>query len=119
MGFSDKINLYMKNSSAFILSSLWEEPGAVLIEAAMNNTFIISSDCPYGPIEFLESGKHGSIYKSNLRNELLRKIFEFINDIKQCKRKESEQRKIVLNILCLDIIFLLKNIKLKLNIFFY
>ena len=97
----------MKNSSAFILSSLWEEPGAVLIEAAMNNTFIISSDCPYGPIEFLIS-KHGSIYKSNIRNELLRKYLNLLIILKQCKRKESEQRKIVLNILCLDIIFLLK-----------
>ena len=93
MGFSDKINLYMKNSSAFILSSLWEEPGAVLIEAAMNNTFIISSDCPYGPIEFLESGKHGSIYKSNLRNELLRKIFEFINDTKTMQKKRIGAKK--------------------------
>ena len=29
----------MKRSSAFILSSLWEEMGFVIIEAAMNNLF--------------------------------------------------------------------------------
>ena len=93
MGYSNKINFYMKNSSAFILSSLWEEPGAVLIEAAMNNAFIISSDCPYGPVEFLESGKFGSIYKSNLKNELESKIFEFINGIKAIKNKRIGAKK--------------------------
>ena len=87
MGFSNNIDFYMKKSSAFILSSLWEEPGAVLIEAALNNTFIISSDCPYGPSEFLESGKFGSIYKSNAKNELAKKLLEFANDKGENKKK--------------------------------
>ena len=41
----------MKNAKGFILSSLWEDPGFVLIEA-MCNLFIISSDCKNGPVEF-------------------------------------------------------------------
>ena len=51
-GFSENIFSYMKYSDAFILSSLWEDPGFVLIEAAISNTFIISSDCKNGPREF-------------------------------------------------------------------
>ena len=93
MGFSGKINFYMRNSSAFILSSLWEEPGAVLMEAAMNNTFIISSDCPYGPNEFLDSGKYGIVYKSNSKNQLKIKLFEFINDIEKMKNKRIGAKK--------------------------
>ncbi len=87
MGFSNNIDFYMKKSSAFILSSLWEEPGAVLIEAAMNNTFIISSDCPYGPSEFLNLGEFGSLYKNNSKNDLGNKIFEFVNNTKEMKKK--------------------------------
>jgi len=87
MGFSNNIDFYMKKSSAFILSSLWEEPGAVLIEAALNNTFIISSDCPYGPSEFLESGKFGSLYKTNVKNELSKKLLEFVNSKNDNKKK--------------------------------
>ena len=34
MGFSENIFSYMKKADAFILSSLWEDPGFVLIEAA-------------------------------------------------------------------------------------
>ena len=49
MGYSKNIYNYMKNAKAFILSSLWEDPGFVLIEAAMCNLFIISSDCKNGP----------------------------------------------------------------------
>ena len=33
-------------SDAFILSSKWEEMGFVIVEAALSNLFIISSNCP-------------------------------------------------------------------------
>ena len=32
--------LYMANSKLFILTSLWEDPGFVLVEAALNNLTI-------------------------------------------------------------------------------
>ena len=41
-GYSKNIYLHMKNAEACILSSLWEDPGFVLVEAAMNNLFIIN-----------------------------------------------------------------------------
>ena len=69
----------MRNARAFILSSLWEEPGIVLIESALNNLFIISSNCKNGPREFLDNGKGGILFESNLRGALLKKIIEFDN----------------------------------------
>ena len=65
----------MKKSSAFILSSLWEEPGAVLIEAALNNTFIISSNCPNGPEELMMGGKNGFLFENNSSEDFIR-IFD-------------------------------------------
>ena len=44
----------MKNSDVYVLSSLWEEVGFVIVEAAINNLYLISSDCPNGPKEFLK-----------------------------------------------------------------
>ena len=35
MGFNDEVYSYMKGAKAFILSSLWEDPGFVLIESAL------------------------------------------------------------------------------------
>ena len=67
----------MKNSEIFVLSSLWEEVGFVMIEAAICNTFIISSDCPNGPKEFLNYGKNGIMFKSNSKDSLLKSLINY------------------------------------------
>ena len=77
MGFYKNIVNYMKNAEAFILSSLWEDPGFVLIEAAMCNLFIISSDCKNGPKEILKNGKGGFLFESNKKDELKKKLDKF------------------------------------------
>ena len=78
-GYSTKIYGHMKNAEAFILSSLWEDPGFVLIEAGFCNLFIISSNCKNGPSEFLQNGKGGILFESNQKNALnnaLKSFFE-------------------------------------------
>ena len=86
-GNSDSVFIYMKNARAFVLSSLWEEPGIVMIESAYNNCFIISSDCKNGPSEFLDNGKGGLLFKNNSKGALYEKILEFEN------MNESEKKK--------------------------
>ena len=61
---------YMKRAKAFVLSSLWEDPGFVLIESALSNLFVISSNCPNGPKEILDYGKSGILYENNKKNAL-------------------------------------------------
>ena len=70
LGFRENVYNYMKNCELFILSSLWEEVGFVIIEAAMCNAYIISSDCPNGPKEFLNNGKNGLLFRSNYKKSL-------------------------------------------------
>ena len=77
LGKRDNIYSYMKNAKALILSSLWEEIGFVIVEAAFSNLLVISSDCPNGPTEFLENGRAGYLYKSNKKNELSKKLEKF------------------------------------------
>ena len=78
-GYQEKIYEYLSLSDAFILSSLWEDPGFVLIEAAYANIPIISSDCRNGPIEILDNGKNGFLYKSNNIKEFI-KTFEIFKN---------------------------------------
>jgi len=78
MGYSNFIYYYMKNAEALILSSLWEDPGFVLIEAAFCNLFIISSNCKNGPNEFLSYGKGGLLFESNKPNELKKILLKFL-----------------------------------------
>ena len=56
------------------MSSVWEEPGFVIIEASFCNTFIISSNCKNGPEEFLENGSAGLLFDSNSNNKLFEKL---------------------------------------------
>ena len=77
MGFSENIFSYMKMADAFILSSLWEDPGFVIIEAAFCNLFVISSNCKNGPREFLMNGEAGLLYEKNTKNKLIESLLLF------------------------------------------
>ena len=77
LGYKKDVYDIMKRSSAFILSSLWEEMGFVIIEAAMNNLYVISSNCPNGPKEFLNYGDNGILFSNNLPNALFESFQKF------------------------------------------
>ena len=80
LGKRENVYPYMKKARALILSSLWEEVGFVIVEAAFSNLFVISSDCPNGPREFLEEGEAGYLFKSDKENELANKLQYFSNN---------------------------------------
>ena len=67
----------MKSSDVFVLSSLWEEVGFVIVEAAFNNLYVISSDCPNGPSEFLNNGQNGLLFSSNIDNALKLSLIKY------------------------------------------
>jgi glycosyltransferase involved in cell wall biosynthesis len=79
LGYKKNVYKYLYNAKAFILTSLWEDPGFVLIEAANCRTSLISSDCKNGPIEFLQGKNNGYLFKSNSQSDLKQKILEYKN----------------------------------------
>jgi len=79
IGYKDNVFEYFEKSKCFILSSLWEDPGFVLVESAYMNTPIISSDCDNGPKEILGDGSNGILFKSNDKASLLDALYQFEN----------------------------------------
>ena len=71
---------YMMKASALILTSLWEEVGFVIVEAALSNLLVFSSNCPNGPKEFLENGKAGFLFNTNEKNALKNEINKISSD---------------------------------------
>ena len=92
LGNVNNVYDFMRSSDVFVLSSLWEELGFVIAEAALNNLFIISSDCPNGPKEFLNHGKNGIIYNTNKENSLLNALVNF-SELKNPEEKIINAKK--------------------------
>jgi glycosyltransferase involved in cell wall biosynthesis len=60
-GFVANPYKWLARADVFVLTSLWEDPGHVLMEAAFLNIPIVATDCPSGPRDFLDSGALGSL----------------------------------------------------------
>ena len=80
MGNVKNVFEYISKSICVISTSLWEDPGFVMIETAISKKIIISSDCPNGPKEFIGNNLAGYIFKNNDREDLINKIQIFIKD---------------------------------------
>lgn len=76
--YQENIPSYLSKSLGLISTSLWEDPGFVMIEAAACNTFVISSDCPSGPKEFIGT-KNGLLFENNNSIQLKKKLIEYLN----------------------------------------
>jgi len=96
VGYKKNVYDYLKNSKMFVLTSLWEDPGFVLIEAAYMNKTVLSSDCLNGPKELLENEKNGFLFKSNSLTNFLNKFEGIMNADKKLlfKKKVSFKKKI-------------------------
>ena len=80
LGFKKNIYPYIMLSRAVISPSLWEDPGAVMIEAAFSNKIVLSSDCKNGPKEFLMNNKAGYLFKNDNLDSLIKSFNELIAD---------------------------------------
>ena len=70
---------YIKKSLCVIVSSLWEDPGFVMIESSRLKKMVICSDCPNGPKEFFRNGKNGYLFKNNNIKSLIKSFDSFMN----------------------------------------
>ena len=80
MGNVENVYEYITKSLCVISTSLWEDPGFVMIETAASRKIIISSDCPNGPSEFIEDNMAGYIFQNNDKNKLVDQINLFLSD---------------------------------------
>ncbi len=109
IGHTNNVYYYMKKAKGFILSSLWEEVGFVIVEAAMSNALVISSNCKNGPEEFLSNGNGGFLFESNVKNALFKSLDLFLNT----KMENIFQKKIIAKKNCLKFTMYRHQIELK------
>ena len=92
--YQKNVSIYLSKSLGMISSSLWEDPGFVMIEAAACNTFIISSDCLNGPREFVGSD-NGILFNNDNIKSLEKSILKFLgmSDYEIKKKKINAKKK--------------------------
>ena len=78
IGHVQNIFYYISRSKGFILSSLWEDPGFVLVEAAFCRVPIISSNCGSGPKELIKEDYNGILFNSNDVASFVKKFDKFL-----------------------------------------
>ena len=90
LGYQKNVFKYLTRAECFILTSLWEDPGFVLVEAALAGVPIISSECPNGPKEIIQN--NGFLFQNNNLNDLVTKFRDFLNT----DEKEIYRNKVIL-----------------------
>lgn len=70
---------YFNNSDLFVLSSLWEGFGLVLIEALYCEKKIVATNCPGSPKELLSGLETAHLSKNNDHVDLSIKIIDMLN----------------------------------------
>ena len=88
--YTNNIFNYLKNSKMFVMTSEWEDPGFVLVEAAALNKLILSSDCLSGPVEFV-GDSCGILFKKNNKDSFQQKMSYALKNL---STKEIFEKKI-------------------------
>ncbi|MCC6274950.1 MAG: glycosyltransferase [Leptospiraceae bacterium] len=70
---------WYKNADLFVLSSNHEGFGNVIVEALSCGIPVVSTNCPSGPGEILESGKYGILVPVNDSNAMAAAIIKSLN----------------------------------------
>lgn len=88
LGRKDNVFPYLSACDYFVLSSLWEGFGMVLIEALSLNKLVLSTDCDYGPREILAPGEKINTYPHYGKYGVLVKPFAIAKPFNKQQKNE-------------------------------
>jgi len=90
LGFKSNPYQYMATADVFVLSSLYEGFGNVIVEAMACGTPVIATDCPYGPKEIIIHERNGLLVPSKSAIDLANAIIEVLSN---CQLREQLSHK--------------------------
>lgn len=92
-GYVENVHYALKNSKFFVLTSEWEDPGFVIIEAMFCNKIVLSSNCESGPTEIISHKDNGFLFEKNNTLDFTNKFIE-INNLIENNSKNIAKMKI-------------------------
>jgi glycosyltransferase involved in cell wall biosynthesis len=93
-GFADNPHAYVARAQVFLLSSDYEGLPRVLIEALAAGCPAVATDCPSGPQEILEGGRHGLLTRMGEPEEIASALARVLtqDDLAERLRREGPRR---------------------------
>ena len=94
LGWQDNPFKYMRKADLFVLSSNYEGFGNVIVEAMACGCPIITTNCPYGPLEILGDGEYGVLVPVGEEERLTTEIVRLLcnEELRQTLVKKGKQR---------------------------
>ncbi|MDQ3078042.1 MAG: glycosyltransferase [Pseudomonadota bacterium] len=83
---------YYAAADLFVLSSDYEGFGNVIVEALHAGLPVVSTDCPSGPAEILEPGKHGTLVPCGDPERLAAAMAEALDGVTDCEAQKKRAR---------------------------
>ena len=74
VGNQKNIYPFLLHSLFFLLTSNWEDPGFVILEAMYSKKIVLSSDCESGPIDIVKHNLNGFLYEKKNGEDFQLKI---------------------------------------------
>ncbi len=91
-GWTKDTLTYLKKSKIFVLSSIYEGLGNVLIDAINFNVPCVSTDCKSGPSEILLNGKGGYLVETRKPHLLADKMLLSLDQYKESLNKNARAK---------------------------
>lgn len=79
-GYEKNPYRYMSRAALFVLSSIWEGFGNVLVEALAAGAPVLATDCKYGPREILETVGRGRLVRVGDAEEMARMMRTLLDE---------------------------------------
>lgn len=80
LGFKSNPYKYMAAAEVFVLSSLWEGFGNVVVEAMASGAAVVATDCPHGPGEIITDGVTGLLVPPANSSSLAQAVIRLLKD---------------------------------------
>ena len=86
---------FYKVADLFILSSIYEGLGNVVVEALKHKCPVITSNCNAGPMEIINYGKYGDFFQVRDFKVLSNKIANHLKNPERLKQKSISAKKYI------------------------
>jgi len=79
-GFQTDVEKFYRKADIYVLSSLYEGFGNVIVEAMAHDLPVVATDCPYGPGEIITDGVSGVLVRPADTESLANGIMSLLDD---------------------------------------